>query len=585
MRPDSLPAAWFGAVLDSAALQDVAGQGLDEEIYREFLINRELSGSMGAPERFYRSGLGWEMWTELRDGAPVQDPSAPWDHLPTEAPLLLNSISLLPYDPVWAPLATGVSGILYLESMSAETGLPSGFRLTTGPYGTTTEEAWIERPFIKGSRLAFLYSDSRSDGRVFIGPHRGQNLLFRLNRPIGRSRHRLEWAQNSSEVWWIGNRKLRWDTNELRAKSAFALGHHGDVEARFQRSVRQFLWYDYEGRTRRREEIYDASFFWRRAGLGGRLEGSGRGIVSHRRWDIPAASTRTTEDVGIAFAMGWRGGPESSRIRLSTGLEVRRYDQTWVEPVGSMGYRGRFGDWIVQSDLWSAVQVPMVPTESNAYSEILLRGAPSDWMGRGRELERVHHGEIGWGYAGRGAGHGELANSNPIIEIATFFEDHYKPWPILFVSTESLENLDPAMGDWDRLALEGRLHLGLPWNFQLSGRVTRILSPADPLERFWLPAWTSLITLGWRAPLFGGDLLLDTRITWIGRDKWNTPYGEVPWDDILEGEVRGRIGQASWFLLFKNLEDDYRESSSYVEGWMSRPLQSASAGITWHFDN
>jgi hypothetical protein len=80
-------------------------------------------------------------------------------------------------------------------------------------------------------------------------------------------------------------------------------------------------------------------------------------------------------------------------------------------------------------------------------------------------------------------------------------------------------------------------------------------------------------------------LLLTLRLDGWVRGAMETPWGRLERDDNWDGEIRGEIGQATWFLALRNMEDDIRASSSYDGGWVPRPRRHAMAGVRWSFWN
>jgi hypothetical protein len=133
--------------------------------------------------------------------------------------------------------------------------------------------------------------------------------------------------------------------------------------------------------------------------------------------------------------------------------------------------------------------------------------------------------------------------------------------------------------------VEGRLSTPRVFGFWLAVRGTGIVRPEEPLSVLWLPPWTASAALGTTVGFFSGDLVVDGRLTWTGRGEWRTERGTLERDDTVDGELRGRIGEATLFVILRNMEDDLRASSSYDNGWIPRPRRNYAAGLTWNFSN
>ncbi|MBD3335728.1 MAG: hypothetical protein GF355_09450, partial [Candidatus Eisenbacteria bacterium] len=334
LRPGRQSALWPRSYRPEAVWRRAAGQGLLDAGQREFLLLSEVAGGYGIPQRLYRTGPGYEVWSRVTDGMVDIDPGEPWAFLPGWSPLWIQSLGWLPYDPVWAPLGAGGSGILWRELQERGTGTFSGVRLTTGPYDTTTEEAWLERRLL-GVRAAVFYGDSRSQGRLLIGPQSGQDLLLRVDRAVGRSLLRAEWLNEHSEVEWFLLRKLWWDHDHVRLRGTLDLGSLGRMEGRYARRERQWRWYGEEGLFRRRISSHDLTAIWSSGDVTHlhRLEGSMRLLFTREHWRAPNPGTADVDQSGMALAMGWRARGGASRTRLSAGLELRGWQAGRFEPV------------------------------------------------------------------------------------------------------------------------------------------------------------------------------------------------------------------------------------------------------------
>jgi hypothetical protein len=522
---------------------------------------------------------------------PAEDPSSPFSGLQNWSPSWIRSVTWLPYDPVWAPLAAGASGVASVETVRGE-GTPSAVRLTTGTYDVSSEEALVERDLL-GNRLGFFYGNFRSAGRDVIGANEGQNLLLRFTRPLARGSLRGEWGDHFTQVKWTQGRKLRREESKVRIRSTFALGRGGGLEARAQLFRRLWRWNGLEGVTRRREKGVDVSALSHLSlRESHRLVGAARVHYIDRSWEAPGLLKSNPEELGMALAVGWRRMLGTSRWRLSAGLELRERDGRSLYPVVSLGYRRQLGRrWNLRADAWSAVEVSPVLAPANGYEEILLRGAPEE-LGVTTSIVRLHHVEMGiGGVAGDGA-EADSSRGSTMVELSILFEDRESPESAgeLLLSEEpgSLQLLQSESGlggSEARIALVVRGRLLLPLGFWTEVRGTRILSPSDPTDHQWLPAWTGGAILGTSMILFRGDIVLDGRLTWTARTEWNTPFGKLSYDDNVDAEVRAWVGQAALFAIFRNIEDDIRASSSYDGGWIPRPRRNGAVGVTWRFTN
>jgi hypothetical protein len=298
------------------------------------------------------------------------------------------------------------------------------------------------------------------------------------------------------------------------------------------------------------------------------------------------------EELGMALAVGWRRMLEASRWRLSAGLELRERDGRSLYPVVSAGYRRRLGpQWNLRADAWSAVEVSPVLAPANGYEEILLRGAPED-LGVTTSIVRLHHVEVGLGGVAGDGTEADSSRGSSMVELSILFEDRESPESTgeLLLPEEpgssqlTQSELGPGGGE-ARIALVLRGRLLLPLGFWTEVKGTRILSPSDPTDHHWLPAWTGAAILGTSMILFRGDIVLDGRLTWTARTEWNTPFGKLDYDDNIDAEIRAWVGQAALFAIFRNIEDDIRASSSYDDGWIPRPRRNGAVGLTWRFTN
>ena len=535
------------------------------------------AGSPHLPTPIYTSYPGVDA-PELRvDGRGVAPLRWPETSLAPVPDLALKAVLLRRATPIDGPLsATGgpVCDLVFAEAPRDRA--ESAIRLTRSSYGTFTEEIVLRRP-IGGALFSGFYGDSKSAGRDLWQRQDGQTLGARLGHSLAGGY--VEWSVDDaySRARLLSSKKAIWDRQAVGARWRRSFVDDASVEADASWSDTRGGWWTARGLTERRTRaVRVRTLFDKRRENGGysaAIEAEG----ARTRYGRPGEAHDVLKDLSAGAALGYETKSGRREVKLSAG--VVRLAPLGVAPVFALETSWTGSRSI---DLYAARGVrhrtlPRMPADGEAWVRQGIDLAVEDEGESPESITRagfsvempVRRLTLRAGADGTLIARGLRIEEGQIEMLGTDQQD--------LLPASSQRRTCRYVTPWS--GLDARLPLGIYGN----ARGWLNSAQGGKSIHLGLPGAEAFGRLGCLLPLFKHDLILDLRLTARGRGAIATPYGSLAPFGSVDGEIRGRLGDADIFFVLANLTDAVGTSMSYDGRFMFLPRRHYRAGLAWRF--
>ena len=583
-----LPETGAALLLDRGKQPRSAALTFSDLLWRETSLGVDRAGAPGAWEILSRIGSGVERLSLWSGGTLIGGVATPEAAANAMTPLQAGRIYFSQPEPFLDPLGSGGDGLIWIEEPAREwTKSPSATRLTEGPSAAATQDLELGRQ-MGPWRLFAAYGHFSSEGRPFwVSPRysatRYQDARISIDRSTGWAGWRLQASDRASRSVIEDSGKLHWQAQQLILQGLMRPSEWLTAQVGLERQNDFLRWADEDAVDRRR---------------GGATRAVARLGLTQGPWTFLVSGGAEAVDLTLQrdpFAVEKEGAFGSG---VAIGIERKGAKHAWLVDVGHAapwwGDAHLRGHALLSASLgsalrfamegWSDELAPFVPRLDGDQGALLDEGIllPGGELVEEWPLRRVAHGE----------GRFELAVGGSRLRAGSFLRrlEH-----ALGTDPDEAGELEPGARDsvsaatldesLDLAGAFGDLELGLPLGLRVFGGGRVLFQP----EAADLPPLTARyegragLALGRR--LFKGDLYLEGRALAFFRDRWTTPYGEVPAFERVDLEILGTVmKQGHFFLATRNLLNEEQPSATYVNGqWMSLPFQHTELGVEWHF--
>ncbi|MFB3909125.1 MAG: hypothetical protein ACE15D_12060 [Candidatus Eisenbacteria bacterium] len=539
------------------------------------------AGSPNLPDPLFLVAPGRDV-SEIRiDGLPAHPLRWP-ETLFLPVPLVaVDSVCLRRFSPADGPLSqTGGPRIDVRLARPPSDVAESVVRLTRANYATFAEEIALRRP-VGPLLFSLYYGDTKSAGRRLWGRQFGETIGLRMAHRAGRGV--LEWGYDDDEQQFSlpATRKGTWDRNAVTVRYQRPDSIATSIEAAATFQDVEAGWASGLGPNERESRSLFARLLAQRPLAAGTGVAVAEIDAARTRYAIDGGGHHRHRDLSFGLAGGWEGGGTGGwDAKLSAGFaRIAPFDPSPIFGAEA-SLRGRIVPYfaLYASRGVGAPSLPRLATDGRAWvlQGIGLAGskpgdAPASALTLGIEAgtDRSARAVVTAGVEALRTDH-SLAPGSSVV-------------PLLGIDRQ--RELSPAELDasahffspW--AGIESRLRYGFFAGAGARGTIAEegVRAHAGVPEARW-NGW-----LGWRGALFRRSLDLDLRVTGEGRSRVATPYGTLPAMEWLEGQARGRIGDAELFFVLANLTNVDTPSWSWDGSFMSMPRRHYRAGVRWAF--